>query len=498
LKDYVHAAFSGIWVQTQEPDEAHKEIAQLCESEEWQLVTWDCAKGLWTSGGGKAEPLVPLAVTPATAASDITHITVLWNYHRFLSNPMVVQALANAITEGKADRNFFIVLSPVVQIPVEVEKLFVVIEHQLPTPIEIAGIAASLLKEKDEEEAVTQARAAAMENHPATHAAAGLTRYEGEGAFALARHGEITPDTVWELKASMLKKSGLLEMHRGQEKFADLGGLDALKSFTTRALGQGRNGRPPQGHSGPKPRGVLLLGVFGTGKSAFARALGNEVARPTLTLDVGALYGSLVGQTEERVRLALKIADAMAPCILICDEIEKALSGVGSNGDSGVSTRLFGTLLTWLNDHTSDVFVVATSNDVSKLPPEFSRAERWDGIFFIDMPVGDEKAAIWQMYRQKYNLGTGRPMDIDDADWTGAEIKSCCRLAALLGVALTEAAQHIVPVAVTAADKVSALREWASGRCLNAATPGIFASKPQTLNHQPRRRNIHSQRPTEN
>src|SRR5947209_14899577 len=148
-------------------------------------------------------------------------------------------------------------------------------------------------------------------------------------------------------------------------------------------------------------------------------------------MDVGALMGSLVGQTEERTRQALKIVDAMAPAVLFIDEIEKALSGVQSTGDSGVGARLFGTFLGWLNDHESDVFVVATSNDVSKLPPEFSRAERWDGTFFLDLPGQDEKGTIWRMYLDRFGLDPEQPRP-NDRDFTGAEIKSCCRLAALL------------------------------------------------------------------
>ena len=183
---------------------------------------------------------------------------------------------------------------------------------------------------------------------------------------------------------------------------------------------------------------------------------------------------ALVGQTEANIRQALRIVDAMAPCVLFCDEIEKGLAGVASSGqsDSGVSARLFGSLLTWLSDHQSDAFFVGTSNDVSKLPPEFSRAERFDGVFFLDLPGSGEKARIWQMYTEQFKLRSqAKPRD---ADWTGAEIRSCCRLAALLDISLTEAAQHVVPVAVTAAESVEKLRTWASGRCLSASLPGIY------------------------
>jgi len=256
----------------------------------------------------------------------------------------------------------------------------------------------------------------------------------------------------------------LLTLHRGQENFATLGGLTYLKDFCRRALTSGKK---------VKARGVLLLGVSGTGKSAFCKALGNETGSPTLTLDIGTMMGSLVGQSESNFRQALRIADAMSPCILFCDELEKALSGVGSQGDSGVSTRLFGNLLTWLADHESDVFFVGTSNDISKLPPEFTRAERFDGVFFLDFPQAKERDSIWSLYRSHFGIPDNQAKPKDDS-WTGAEIRSCCRLAALLDQPLTMVSRNIVPVAATAAESVERLRAWASGRCLSADSPGVF------------------------
>lgn len=309
-------------------------------------------------------------------------------------------------------------------------------------------------------------------------AAAGLTRYEAEGAFSLSlvRHGAVEPEALWELKSGMLKKSGLLSLHRGGEKFADLGGLESLKSFCVRAMRR-------QGHRDPlkRPRGVMLLSPPGCGKSQFAKSLGNETGRPTLILDVGALMGSLVGSTEANIRKALQIVDAMAPCVCLIDEVEKALSGVASSGstDSGVSARLFGTLLTWMNDRTSDVFLTCTCNDIGKLPPEFSRAERFDGIFFVDLPGTRQRRQIWKIYIDMFGLDAKQAKPVD-ADWSGAEIRSCCRLAALLDVSLVEAAQNVVPVARTAHESVEGLRTWASGRCLSADYPGLYTRNPNT------------------
>jgi SpoVK/Ycf46/Vps4 family AAA+-type ATPase len=183
--------------------------------------------------------------------------------------------------------------------------------------------------------------------------------------------------------------------------------------------------------------------------------------------------GSLVGQSEERTRHALRTIDAMAPCIVMIDEVEKAFAGVNGQSDSGVTSRMFGTFLGWLNDHQSDVFVVCTANDVSKLPPEFSRSERFDGVFFVDLPTREEKDAIWDIYLNLFEIEPNQRRPKDD-QFTGAEIRACCRLAALLDVPLTQAAQNVVPVAVTAAESVERLRTWASGRCLDASRPGIY------------------------
>lgn len=466
LREYVAAAFTGLWVQSYEHEDALREIAQLCRDQKWSVATWDIDRGLQIPNQAAAntagDPIAAIKAINAMAQPDSSALLVLPNFHRFMQSTEVVQALAHQITTGKQNRTFVVVLSPIVQIPVELEKQFVVLEHDLPSRDQLQQIASTIATEDGE--------LPSGENLVRLiDAASGLTRYEAEGAFSLSlvRHSKLEPDAVWELKTQALKKSGLLSLHRGGESFENLGGLDAIKGFCKKALQTKDNAQV-------KARGILLLGVPGTGKSAFAKALGNETGRPTLVMDVGSLMGSLVGQTEHNVRQALRIVDAMAPCVLFCDEIEKALSGVASSGstDSGVSARLFGSLLTWLSDHHSDVFFIGTCNDISKLPPEFSRAERFDGIFFLDLPSTSEKAKIWEMYLGQYGLkAQSKPKDVD---WTGAEIKSCCRLAALLDVSPTEAAKHVVPVALTASESVERLRAWASGRCLSSSKGGIY------------------------
>jgi hypothetical protein len=374
LREYIEAAFSGIWIESHEHDDALTEIAGLCRQANWHLATWDLEQGLRVDGVGSpdgdtsSDPLAAIRSVRALASDKGTAILVLVNFHRFLQSAEIVQAVARQLASGKQNRTFVLVLSPVVQIPTELEKQFIVVEHPLPSREQLQTIASGVATDQGE-------MPSGPELQRLLDAAAGLTRQEAENAFSLSlvRHSQLQVETLWELKSQALKKSGLLTLHRGRERFEDLGGLESLKAFCKRAL------RGLSVDCRAKPRGVLLLSPPGCGKSAFAKALGNETGRPTLVLDVGSLMGSLVGQTESNIRQALRIIDAMAPAVCFLDECEKAFSGVAASGqtDSGVSARLFGTFLSWLNDHESDVFVVATANDITKRSADPPRRCHW-------------------------------------------------------------------------------------------------------------------------
>jgi len=481
LAEYVRACFTGIWIESHEHQDVLVAVAQLCRQEDWRLATWDIDQGVKVPGAETEptgnDPLAAIRAINALATPDGTSILVLQNFHRFLQSAEIVQAIAQQVVAGKQNRTILVVLAPVVQLPVEIEKLFVVIEHELPDREQLLEIARGIATEDSE-------LPDGPELETVLDAAAGLTRMEAENAFSLSlvRQGLVSPAAIWELKTQTLKKSGSLELHRGQADFSSLGGLAALKSFCKRVLLQ-----PSRGDHRRRSRGVLLLSPPGCGKSEFCKTLGTEVGRPVLILDVGSLLGSLVGQSEERTRQALRVIDAMAPCVLMIDEVEKAFSGVNGSGDSGVSSRMFGTFLSWLNDHTSDVFVICTANDVSKLPPEFGRSERFDGIFFLDLPGREQKDAIWNIYLELFEIDHDQRLP-DDTNWTGAEIKACCRLSALLDVPLVQAAQNVVPIALTASESVDRLRSWASGRCLSADQPGIYQHKSSSKKRRQVRR----------
>lgn len=469
LSELVSACFTGIWIETHESHEAIAEIQQVCQENDWQLATWDIDRGLSVGSGDNLleanDPLAAIKAVNAMATPDGAAVLVMNNLHKFITSTEVIQALQHQLLSGKQNRTIVVGVSPTAQVPSELEKLFVVVEHALPNRQQLEEILRSIATEEGElpDEA---------ELETVLDAAAGLTRLEAENAFSLSlvRQRRIEPDAIWELKAGMLKKSGLMQLYHGEEDFSSLGGLENLKAFTKRCLLQ-----PNRDNTLRRPRGVLLLGVPGTGKSAFAKSLGKETGRPTLVLDIGALMGSLVGQTEANIRRALMIADAMAPCILFVDELEKALSGASGSGqsDSGVSSRLFGTLLSWMNDHTSNVYLIATCNEISKMPSELTRAERFDGIVFLDLPSRQQKDAIWQQYIQAFALDADQSMP-NDKGWTGAEVRACCRLSALLDVPLKQAATNVVPVSATAGESVDRLRTWANGRCLDAEKGGVY------------------------
>ncbi|QDT14209.1 ATP-binding protein [Alienimonas californiensis] len=455
LAELIAAAFPGVLVVGPEPEEVLRDLAGLCREKGWNLATWTADGG----EDGPADPLAAVKALPASGDGETPSLLAMVHPQRYLNSPELLAAIRSALAAGKTRRTCLILVQPIGDLPPELGRDFAVLDCPLPSRAELEAVARGVATEAGElPDPLT----------PVLDAAAGLTRSEAENAFALSlvRHGRLDPGPLWELKAKQLSSGGPLSLSRGGPGFEALGGMEALKTFCGSVL---RKIRPTA-----EAKGVLLLGPGGVGKSSFARALGREVERPTLTLDVGGLMGSLVGQTEHQTRQALATVEAMAPCVLFVDEVERALAGTsGGAPDSGVSSRLLGTLLSWLADRPPGVFVVCTANDASRLPPELTRSGRFDATFFLDLPGPEQRAGIWETYRERYGVAAGDATPAD-AGWTGAEIESCCRLSALLGVSLDEAATHVVPVSVSAAEPLAKLRRWASGRCLDAEAGGVF------------------------
>jgi SpoVK/Ycf46/Vps4 family AAA+-type ATPase len=316
--------------------------------------------------------------------------------------------------------------------------------------------------------------------------ASGLTSTEAENAFALSvvEAKKIDPGIVAREKAATVKKNGVLEIVTVKETLDSIGGLDVLKgwlvqrkdAFSARAREYGL----------PSPKGLLIVGIPGTGKSLTAKATARILGRPLIKLDAGRLFGGLVGQSEGNLRAALATAEAIAPCVLWIDEIEKGFSGSKSSGstDGGTSARVFGGFISWMQERTKPVFVVATANDVTALPLEFLRKGRWDDLFFVDLPNQEEREAIWRIQvlrhgRDWSHYDTVALAKASDG-YTGAEIEQAVIDALYAGFAagrepsmpdILKAVADTVPLSKLMGEQIAGLRKWAVGRCRMATAP---------------------------
>jgi len=463
ISDYLKAGYPALLVRTHEPERFIG--AALKEANGRTPYQWDVVRGFRELGNGAEwQECDPFDLPNVAARGKEKTVWFLRNYHFWLNEPPVIQALQNNLPVYKTKGITLVIVSAEARLPLELDREVVVLDFSLPTREELKTILGGLVEstgiEPENEEAVLDA-------------AQGLTWEEAENALALAlvRQKRFDPHTICTLKAQMVEKSAALQFSQFTETFATLGGLENLKEWT---LNRFQNRRP-----GLPFRGILLLGVPGTGKSHFAKALGNEVGWPVLSLDLGRVFGSLVGESEAKMREALKVVDAMAPCVLFIDEIEKGLAGVGgSSTDGGTTQRVGGTFLTWLNDHTSEVFVIATCNDYSKLPPEYTRMGRWDSIWFVDNPAVKEQQDILDIYLKQFlgkALGTlmaeskGR-VKIPALDgYSGAEIRQVAIEAAYNGSDLEAAAGFVIPISKSQKAQMDALREWARFRTIPAS-----------------------------
>ncbi len=309
--------------------------------------------------------------------------------------------------------------------------------------------------------------------------AQGLTLDEVESVFArsLVEKKRFDVEVVLEEKKQIVRKSGLLEYYPTQNKMTDVGGMELLKDWLEKRTDAFTDKAKKFGI--PSPKGILLLGVQGCGKSLLAKAVAAEWALPMLKLDVGRIFGSLVGQSEENIRKAIRVAESVSPCILWADELEKGFAGVGGSGvsDSGTTARVFATFLTWMQEKTKPVFLVATANDVSALPPEMLRKGRFDEIFFVDLPDLNEREAIFEIHLKKrgrdpknYEL---QALAAATKGYSGAEIEQIV-VGALYpafdaGRELSQddllaEAKAVVPLSVMMREEIDELRHWAAQR----------------------------------
>jgi len=478
---YARAGYAGLFLCT--PEEARAEAIVKAAADELSrpLHAWSITEGLvdTTSGSVRSCP-DPVAALERVDALEGSSVVLLRDFAACLAenDPVVVRKLRDTLRLAKVSGKLLVILGVWKQLFPELEREITRLDLPLPDGEELGQVLDGILQSAELGELNPATREAILA------AAGGLTTQEAENAFALSviENGTIEPSLIAREKAQALKKSGVLEVVETTESLASIGGLDALKAwllqrreaFTKRARDYGL----------PVPKGMLVLGVPGTGKSLTAKATASVFGVPLLKLDAGRLFGSLVGQSEANLRAAIQTAEAIAPCVLWIDELEKAFAGSASSGssDGGTSARVFGTLLNWLQEKTSPVFVVATANDISQLPPELLRKGRWDECWFVDLPDVRERAAIWDLVVTKF----GREKAVYDSVslarsselHTGAEIEAAFVEALHHAFAqdrdpteldLGEILATSVPLATSMSESIERLRHWSRGRARHAS-----------------------------
>ncbi|HEY4056649.1 MAG TPA: AAA family ATPase [Kofleriaceae bacterium] len=486
LEDLIRARYSLIWITSPEETRVEESLRKTCVEREMRLEVWSITEGFKTlaNGQGTRDVKDPMKAIDHVIRAEGRALFVLRDFHPFLKEPAVVRRLRDAATELRKTKKSLIVLSPITKIPPELEKsVAAVLDWELPNRAEIEAAARKVLP------ALPAATQQIIESDPTfiervVEGALGLTLTEAENVFSKSavRTHTFDLETILEEKKQIIRKSGLLEYYEHREEFSDVGGMEILKdwlikrrsAFSSRARDFGL----------PLPKGILMIGVPGTGKSLTAKAVGALWQMPLLRLDVGKIFGGLVGSSEENIRNVIKTAEAIAPAILWIDELEKGFSGTGSSGqtDGGTTSRVFASFITWLQEKTSPVFVIATANNVQQLPPELLRKGRFDEIFFCDLPDREDRRSIIEIHLRKKKRDTSL-FDLEkivDAtvDFSGAELEQAV-IAALYDAfdtgndltteGLVNTLRDIVPLAITMREQIEAMREWARTRARPAA-----------------------------
>lgn len=486
-----------IWITTREEARVERLLMESAQAAQYEPRFWDCATGV-TNYAGEAKDGGTQLSDPAAVLAKIrdTRTRQLW----VLRDPSVLRSLRSlARVLPMAPRNearAVVMLTPSSEIPPELAGHAIVIEWPLPDRSEIAAILDAAIEALPEEIRTLAAQNGTRE--AAIDAAVGLTAEEAQSCYAksLVQSRTINPATVAQEKKRVIAREKVLEWFDPLPGGLDaVGGLDALKGWLT-----GRRaafGPRARAYGLPAPKGCLLVGVPGCGKSLTAKAIATAWAMPLLRLDMGALQSKWVGESQANIRKALKVAEAVAPCVLWLDEIEKSLAGATQGAaDGGVSADALGAVLSWMQDRAGSVFVVATANNVEALPPELLRKGRFDELFFVDLPNENERAAILgtalAQYGRKPELVGLLEVAKATADFTGAELAALVPDALFsafadgeraIGAAdLMDAAAATVPLARTAAEKIGTLRAWAKGRARPAShSDATDAAAPRSV-----------------
>ncbi|MBQ9246154.1 AAA family ATPase [bacterium] len=505
LSHLLRARFPYIYISTYEEDRVTKFIKNIASSE--AQIKYPREVFIWTQAAGlkNNKKVIPDTTTPQKLIDFIEKfendsIFILYDFHVFFgsrhrpADAPIVRALRDLIPALKTSsvRKNIIFISPELTIPESLQKDIVIYDFPLP---KLEDIKARLNKMINANNKINISELTEDDKDRLCKAALGLTMQEAENAFALAmvNDGKLNVSdlpVILEEKMQVIRKTGMLEYIQSDYNINDIGGLDNLKKWLLK-----RNNswsERAKKYCIPAPKGVLVTGVPGCGKSLTAKAMSSIWQLPLLRLDIGKIFSGLVGSSEENMRKAIATVEAVAPAILWVDEIEKGLNGVSASNDSGVSSRIFGTLLTWMQEKTAPVFVIATANNISKLPPELLRKGRFDEIFFVDIPTLNERKEIFKVHLAKHLKDKEVCANIKPNDtkvinqlalltegFIGSEIEQVVVAAlcdaffenrALEFSDFQKAIENTVPLSKTQKEEILAIRQWANVRAVSASS----------------------------
>ena len=487
LNDFVlllKARYPIIYVTTNE-EERIEYLIKFCAKKYVNRIyySWDFVDGYQGNPNDKGfaarNPLEALELIEKLTA-ETAALFVLKDFDNFFKDFSIIRKLKNLSQKLKTQQKNIIILSPEINIPDTLKEFVTLIEFPLPSYSEILEELNRLTRslKQDISEDVILSIATACQG-------LSLERIRRVLSKVIATYGEInnlSPALILQEKKQIIQQTQLLDFCITDKTIFDLGGLDNFKfwlnvrskAFSQDALQYGL----------PYPKGLLLVGVQGTGKSLAAKTIAHQWKLPLLRLDFGRLFASLIGQSESRVRKMIEIAEALAPCVLWVDEIDKAFAGAQSSGDSGTTSRVLATFITWLSEKASPVFVVATANNIDMIPPEILRKGRFDEMFFLDLPTKEEREAIFAVHLKKFrpdSVGNYKIRLLGELsrDFSGAEIEQVVIDAMRLGFNenrefnnedIITSIQNLVPLAKTKNKEITLLKQWSESGNVTSAS----------------------------
>ena len=480
LDAYFRSRCTLIVIVTTEEERALGEVIQACSTSQRKCMRWDLALGLREAGSKPSKPMDPKTLLETVGSSSGKVVYVLHDFHEIwkdVSRKRELRSLAQTLRTSEAT---IVVTIPRNEVPEELKDESVIVDLPIPDEKEIEDLLTKITSGQSVKVDLSE-----NARRKLIQAALGLTIAQARRAFSealISSNGlnEESIQFVLSQKKQVLRQSEALEFYSSTETMDNVGGLDQLKQWLRdreRAFS-----KEAADYGLPAPKGVVLLGIPGTGKSLTAKMVSGLWQMPLLRLDVGALFGSYVGQSEERLRRAINLAETVAPCVLWIDELEKGFAQGGLDG--GTSQRVFGSLLSWMQDKKAPVFIVATANDVSSLPPELLRRGRFDEIFFLDLPTHAEREDIVKVHlkkkRRKISNFDIRGLAAASTGFVGAEIEQAISDAMytafndggrdVTSADVLHAMSRLVPLSRSQREKIDQLQKWLrEGRALSAS-----------------------------